>query len=541
MHDGILLPLSMKLQALIEDPYAVDQGGLPQVVSRSLASLDITKITEDSRQVIPGAIFVAVPGTKTDGWKFLGDAVERGAVILVGQGPDPNFDIPYLRVKESRRALAYLAAAWNGFPARQLVMIAVTGTDGKTTTTNLIYEILKAAGFDVGMISTLSAVIGQRKFATGFHVTTLGALDVQNYLAQMVTEGLTHCVLETTSHGLAQQRVLGCDFDLAVVTNITHEHLDYHGSFEQYRQAKRILFEGLKNSAPKVAAVERMAILNRDDSSFEYLRTDLGVSVLSYGLHQEADVRAQDVRGSMEGLKFDILSDNFIQPIESSLIGQFNVSNCLAAFSATVAGLQISPAIAAKGIAMLQSVPGRMQPIDLGQSFLAMVDFAHTPGSMRRVLKSARTLTHGKIIVIFGSAGLRDRKKRKMMAAFAAELADFVILTAEDPRTESLPAILEEMAKGAKEKGAEEGSNFWRIEDRGEAMRFAVRLAQPDDFVLALGKGHEQSMTFGEIEIPWDDRTALRAALAELLGIEGPAMPRLPTSAEEIRNQNNGI
>ena len=520
----------MKFQELIEDPYAVTQGGLPQEISRALAGLDITKITADSRQVIAGAIFVAVPGSKTDGWQFLGDAVDRGAGILVGQGPDPNFDVPYIRVKESRRALAYLAAAWNGYPARRLVMIGVTGTDGKTTTTNLIYEILRTAGIKVGMISTLNTVIGQREFATGYHVTTPGALEVQNHLAQMVSAGLTHCVLETTSHGLAQQRVLGCDFDLALAANITHEHLDYHGSFEQYRHAKRMLFESLENSAPKKVAIERKAILNRDDSSFDYLQAGLGVTLLSYGLDQEADVRAQAVRVSMQGLKFSIVSEEYVQPIESSLIGEYNVSNCLAAFSAAVEGLGISPATAAKGIAMLQSVPGRMEPIDLGQSFLAMVDFAHTPSSMRRVLETARALTRGRIIALFGSAGLRDREKRRMMAAVAAELADFVILTAEDPRSESLPAILEEMAEGAQGKGAEEGRNFWRIEDRGEALRFAVRLAQPEDLVLALGKGHEQSMAFGEIEYPWDDRSAMRAALAELLEIEGPAMPRLPTS-----------
>lgn len=520
----------MKFQELVEDPLAAAQGGLPQNVPHPLASLEITNITADSRQVTTGAIFVAVPGLTTDGWQFLNDAVDRGALILVGEGPDPDLEVPYIKVNESRRALAYLAAAWNGYPARQLVMIGVTGTDGKTTTTNLIYEILRIANVKTGMISSVKAVIGQLEMATGSHVTTPSALEVQKHLAEMVAAGMTHCVLETTSHGLAQHRVLGCDFDLAVATNITHEHLDYHGSFDQYRKSKRMLFESLEFSALKQSDIERMAILNRDDSSHNFLKTGLHVPVQDYGLHQDANVRAQAVRVSSKGLVFEIMTDNYVQPIESSLIGGYNVANILAAFSVAVEGLGISPATAARGIANMQHVPGRMEAIDLGQSFEAMVDFAHTPNSTRRVLETAHDITEGKIIAILGSAGLRDREKRKLMAAVAAELADRVILTAEDPRTESLTAILAEMAEGAQGQGAEEGTEFWRIEDRGDAMRFAISIAQPGDLILALGKGHEQSMAFGEIEYPWDDRTAFRAALSEYLGIEGPVMPRLPTS-----------
>jgi UDP-N-acetylmuramoyl-L-alanyl-D-glutamate--2,6-diaminopimelate ligase len=411
----------------------------------------------------------------------------------------------------------------------------VTGTDGKTTTANLIYQILLAASIRAGMISTVNAVIGNQVLDTGFHVTTPEAPDVQRYLAQMVMSGLTHVVLETTSHGLEQQRVSGCEFDVAVVTNIKHEHLDYHGTYEAYRAAKARLFTGLGETRPKPVGNPRAAVLNRDDSSFDFLAGILArdipeVRQLSYGMGGGTSVTAAAVETTPAGLRFTAIGPGYAVPIETRLIGEFNVSNCLAAFTATVEGLGVNPEFARQGIAALPGIPGRMEMIDLGQNFLAIVDFAHTPNALRRALEAARQLTTGRVICVFGSAGLRDRAKRRMMAEISTELADLSILTAEDPRTESLEDILAEMAAGAVARQGIEGKNFWRVPDRGAAIRFALEQASPGDVVMSCGKGHEQSMCFGETEYPWDDRVAMRAALADLLGLPGPEMTWLPTS-----------
>ena len=512
----------MRLHELLTDIPDLDPGGLPDS--------DVSGVTADSRQVLPGTVFVAIPGLTLNGSTFLPDAARRGACLLIGEGPDPALGVAYRRVPEARWTLAQLAAAWHGRPARQMVMIGVTGTDGKTTTCNLIHAILQAAGLRAGMISTVNAVIGDRVLDTGFHVTTPEAIEVQSYLAQMVTAGLTHCVLEATSHGLDQHRVAACDFDLGVVTNITHEHLDYHGDFETYREAKARLFAGLSIRAPKTVSVTPAAILNQDDGSFEYLASRSGVRRISYGLTEAAEVHAENLAPAPDGLAFDVIGPGYRQPIRSSLRGRFNAANILAAFAAAVEGLGIAPAIAAHGIAAVAAVPGRMEPVDLGQPFTALVDFAHTPNALRRALEAARTMTTGKVIAVIGSAGLRDRAKRRMMAEAAVEMADETVLTAEDPRTEPLDAILAEMAAGAEERGGVEGRTYWRVPDRGQALRFAVGRARAGDLVITCGKGHEQSMCFGETEYAWDDRQALRAALAERLGLPGPQMPILPTT-----------
>ncbi|HSB02820.1 MAG TPA: UDP-N-acetylmuramoyl-L-alanyl-D-glutamate--2,6-diaminopimelate ligase, partial [Anaerolineales bacterium] len=418
-------------------------------------------------------------------------------------------------------------------------VIGVTGTDGKTTTTNLIYQILLAAQIKAGMISTVNAVVGEEVLDTGFHVTTPDAHDVQRYLAQMVAAGLTHVVLETTSHGWSQYRVDACEFDVGVVTNITHEHMDEHGSYENYRIAKSRLFLSLEFTSEKPQGNPRLGVINRDDlKSFYFLNSLITVRKLNYGLSAGTDVRAVDVNDSPSGIHFTAHSKDFSVRVSSKLVGTYNVSNCLAALTAAVYGLNIKPEIAAQGIAALEGIPGRMERVDMGQSFSAVVDFAHTPNALKVTLEAAREMLsskeqgrgeRGRVIAVFGSAGLRDKAKRYMMAEVSASLADLTVLTAEDPRTESLEGILEEMAAGARSKGGREGETFWRIPDRGEAIRFALSLARAGDIVLACGKGHEQSMCFGAREHSWDDRIALRAALSELLGVEGPQMPYLPT------------
>jgi UDP-N-acetylmuramoyl-L-alanyl-D-glutamate--2,6-diaminopimelate ligase len=512
------------------------------VISGEPDETPITGITADSRKVEPGNLFVACTGGAVDGHLYIHDAIKRSAAAVVGEkdwverngnspyGAGEGGASPYIRVANSRQALAYLAAAFYGYPARKLTMIGVTGTDGKTTTTNLIYHILLEAGMRAGMISTVNAVIGDQVLDTGFHVTTPDAPDIQHYLAMMVDAGLTHVILETTSHGWAQYRVDACEFDIGVVTNITHEHLDYHGSYEAYRAAKARLFTSLSDTLPKSQGNPRLAILNRDDASCAYLADISHSALLTYGLSEGADVCAEDIHSDAIGSHFIIKKNKLRIAIDTQLFGIFNISNCLAALTTTIFGLDIDPQTAAAAIAKFPGVPGRMERIELGQPFTAIVDFAHTPNALRMALETVRDiLTTQRVIAIFGSAGLRDQAKRRMMAEVSAELADITIITAEDPRTESLDDILQEMANGARAWGGEEGNNLFCVPDRGEAIRLGVRLAREGDIVIACGKGHEQSMCFGMTEYPWDDRTAMRAAISELLGIPGPEIPYLPT------------
>ncbi len=497
-----------------------------------VAELMVNGITADSRAVAPGSLFVAVPGVNVDGHTFISAALQAGAVAVVGERPPATLtlppNVPYVRVPDARQALGWLHAAWHDFPSRRLVLIGVTGTDGKTTTTNLIYQMLRAAGLAAGMISTVNAQIGERRYDTGLHTTTPPAAEVQHYLAQMVDAGTTHAVLEVTSHGLAQQRLAGCDFDVAVMTNVTHEHLDYHGSLEAYLAAKTQLFVGLETAYEKPDQ-PKIAVLNYDDPISYPALSKLPLDSLSYALDaDEADVTARRVRYSAQGLAFELHIPGEAVDIVSPLVGSYNVSNILAAATAALA-VGVPLEAVAQGAAEMRGVPGRMELIDEGQPFTAIVDFAHTPNALRQALATARQMTgpQGRVIVVFGSAGLRDKDKRRMMGEVAGAAADLTVITAEDPRTEPLPDIIETIAQGLIAQGRREGQDFWRVPDRGAAILRAVELARPGDVLLTCGKGHEQSMCFGETEYPWDDRTALRRAL------HGETLASLPTHSAD--------
>jgi UDP-N-acetylmuramoyl-L-alanyl-D-glutamate--2,6-diaminopimelate ligase len=503
-------------------------------IQRGDPTKPITALVWDSRRACPGSLFVAYRGVAVDGHAFIPQAVRNGAQCVVAERPIEEVELPqsqyqedaliYVQVPDGREALAWLSAAWHGFPARHMAMIGVTGTDGKTTTVHLIYHILRAGAHQVGMISTVSAVFGDKLVDTGLHTTTPDAFDVQQLLADMVSEGIEICVLEATSHGLAQHRVTACDFDVAVVTNITHEHLDLHGSLEAYRAAKARLFAGLSTAARK-PNVPKIAVLNRDDSSYAYLRSYSADMVLSYGQHPHADVRASQVQCTPDGIQLVIESPWGSFPVQSTLVGAFNVYNILAAATAGLA-MGVSPAAVQQAVGVFQGVKGRMERVECGQPFTALIDFAHTPNSLRQALQSARSLAApgGRVIVVFGCAGMRDVEKRALMGRAAAELADYAVLTAEDPRTESLDAILEAIAEGCRRSGGIEGKTFERIPDRGAAIARGVALAQPGDVLLVCGKGHERSMCFGDIEYEWDDRAALTLAL------KGEVMSTLPTA-----------
>ncbi len=492
-------------------------------------------VVEADSDIMPGGVFVARRGLSVDGHDFIARAIECGAAAIVGERELKNLSVPYAQVKNAQEAVGFLAAAYHDFPARKLIVVGVTGTDGKTTTSTLIHSILRVAtDGKAGLISTVAADIGDKTVDTGLHVTTPGAPQIQGLLAQMVANGLTHCVLEMTSHGLAQGRLNGVDIDVAVLTNVTHEHLDYHGTFENYRAAKGRMFEMLSRSYRK-AGQPKISIINADDPNADFFAAFPADKVIRYGLQDGADFQATNFQYSPDGTRFQIKFENgYNHKLTSdvfftTLVGSFNVLNCLAAIETGLA-LSSGSGSAFEGIEAVKTVPGRMERIDEGQDFMVIVDFAHTPNALKNALQAGRQmLAPGKkLIAVFGSAGLRDREKRRMMAEVAAQIADFTILTAEDPRTESLDEILQAMANGCIAQGGVEGRTFMRVPDRGEALYEACWMAQAGDIVMACGKGHEQSMCFGKTEYPWDDREAVRLAL------RGMPLLTLPTAGEGV-------
>ena len=483
----------------------------------------IRQITADSRQVQPGALFLAYRGVSMDGHRFIPQALAAGAAAVVGE-QDLALPAPYLRVDNGRRALGLLCAAWEGQPSRRMGVIGVTGTDGKTTTSNLIHSILAAAGVDAGLLTTVNARVGSQILDTGLHTTTPDAPDLQRYLGMMAAAGCRWAVVETTSHGLSQWRVSGIDYDLAVFTNVTHEHLDEHGDYEGYLAAKGRLLELMAQSSPK-PGVPKGAVLNADDRSFPYLRAYDVPRLLTYGL-RHGDVRAFDLRREPAGQRFTITwGRQRSLAAATPLIGEFNVYNCLAA--TTVAFLLgIEDEAIRRGLATMEGIPGRMERIHRGQDFTAIVDFAHTSFALDAALRTARGLTEGKLICVFGSAGLRDLAKRRMMGEVAGRLADLTVVTAEDPRTEDLQSILAVSVAACQEVGGK----VLAEPDRYRAIQLAIGQARPGDLVIVCGKGHEQSMCFGTTEYPWDDAMALRHALDVHLGLAVDPPPLvLPT------------
>ena len=478
-------------------------------------------VSESSLDIEEGGLFGARRGLSTDGHRYIQDAAAAGAAAVVGEVEQSSLSVPYVRVKNARDVLGPLAAAYYDFPARKLAVIGITGTDGKTTTSHILHHILKQApGIKAGYISTLSADFGDETVETGLHVTTPGAPRIQAYLARMAEAGLTHCILEMTSHGLAQGRLQAVDIDVAALCNVMHEHLDFHGSWENYRAAKAIMFRMLGRSWRK-PGLTKSSVINADDPSADYFLAIPADQSVLYGIHNRADYRAAAVCCRPDSTSFAVRG----KTIEMRLVGEFNVSNALAAISAA-RQLKVGWGDIQQGIAALDLVSGRMERIDEGQDFIAIVDFAHTPNALQRALEAGRAMlpTGKRLIAVFGSAGLRDVEKRRMMAETAVGLADMTLLTAEDPRTESLDDILEMMAQGCTAAGAVEGEAFLRVPDRGEAIYQACRMARAGDVVMVCGKGHEQSMCFGTTEHPWDDRAAMRSAL------RGEPLATLPTA-----------
>lgn len=483
---------------------------------------DIRHIAEDSRRVEPGSLFVAVKGSAHDGHKFISQALENGAVAVAGsrqeRPADLPGDVPYVYVPDDRAAVAQLSAAYFGYPSRKLQVIGVTGTDGKTTTSTLIHSILTAAGRNAGLISTIRAEIAGRSYDTGFHVTTPEAFDVQRYLHDMVEAGTEAAVLETTSHALDQGRTLCVDYDVAVVTNVTHEHLDWHGSWDNYMAAKAKLFEAL-NTSQRKPGTPKVAVINADDTSYSWLKRISADLQWVYGLdrRQQPDITVEEITYTADGTRFKAQTPVADIAVKMHLPGKHNVYNALAAIGATLA-LGVPKEAVQQGLAAVEQIRGRMEWVEEARplGFDVVVDFAHTPNGLEKTLELARELAaprKGRVIVVFGAAGLRDKEKRTLMGDVAGRLADVTVITAEDPRTERVEDISGQIAKALEAQGRIERKDFWQVPDRAEAIAFAIGLAQPGDIVLTCGKSHESSMCYGTEELPWDEFAAVRAGL----------------------------
>jgi len=479
----------------------------------------IRRVQHDSRAVEAGDLFVCIPGERADGHDFAQQAVEAGAVALVASADRVadlgGLGVPVVGVRDPRAAMASIAAAHEGYPGRELTVIGITGTDGKSTTAFLTVAALEAAGLQVGLLSTIETRIRGEVVPMAARLTTQEAPVVQRLLGDMVEAGCTHAIVEATSHGLALHRLDECTFDVGVFTNLSPDHLDFHGTFEEYRKTKGMLFEML-NDQPH-GAPQRTAVLNADDQSWQYFAGRTRARVVTYGIENDSsDVQTDDLMEWSDGSTFTLTAGD--DSIEASvrLPGRFNVSNATAAITAGAAlGLEIE-ALAA-GVAACRGVPGRMEPIS-GAPFDVIVDYAHTPKAMRLVLETLRLVVRGRLIVLFGCAGERSPDRRSGLGSVAAELADYTVLTEEDPRSEPSEAIIAEIAIAMTAGGAVEGEQFERVLDRREAIDRALALAEAGDLVLIAGKGHERSIERADGAQSWDDREVTREQISQRFG-----------------------
>lgn len=516
------MPTPPRLPAPRPRPLSALLAEVPVLAASGDLACAIDHQTCDSRQARPGSLFVAYRGVALDSHRFLADAVARGAsACLVERDPEALRaeqalppEVALVQVADGRLARGLVAGALYDHPSRQMAIVGVTGTDGKTTTSSLLHAILLGAGRRAGLISTVGARVGEDVVDTGLHATTPEPEELQALLALMRDQGLEEAVVETSSHGLAQHRVADVAYDVAVLTNLTREHLDYHQDLAGYREAKGLLFRALARG-PRKPGLVPTAVLNGDDHNLAWFAAIPAERRLVYGLQAGVDFRlARRLSPQGFGQRFLAATPAGEVEVSTALMGDYNIANILAAMAAAFA-LGVVPADMAAPLASFGGVPGRMEAILEGQPFAAVVDFAHTPNALAQVLAAARRLagSAGRVIVVFGCAGLRDVPKRADMGRVAGERADLVVLTAEDPRTEDPAAIIDASARGLLAAGRVEGQDFWREPDRFQAIRRAVALARAGDVLLVCGKGHEQSMCFGTTEYPWDDRQALRAAL----------------------------
>jgi UDP-N-acetylmuramoyl-L-alanyl-D-glutamate--2,6-diaminopimelate ligase len=467
----------------------------------------ISGLVIDSRRVVPGTLFFALPGQRADGATFIDEAVSRGAVAVVTQGKLPALPparVTFIQVADARAMLAAVAQRYFKFPDREMTVVGVTGTNGKTTITHLVKQFLN--GEDrVGLLGTISYDLGARTVPS--YRTTPESIDIYGLMAQMRDAGCRHAVMEVSSHGIDQQRVRGVNFAAAVFTNLTRDHLDYHKTIEAYFEVKSRLFSGGTGAPPKVSVV------NLDDAHGASLAAKIAnerveTKLVTFGENPQAQIRAENVTLNFKNTTFRLVWPGGSLDVDSPLIGRYNVSNLLAAI-ATAWGLGRDPQVFLGRLKNFKGVPGRMERIEEGQPFNVLVDYAHTDDALRNALGMLRAITPGRLLVVFGCGGNRDRTKRPLMTRAVQEFADFAFATADNPRTEPIARIFDDMREGviAPEKIT------W-IDDRRRAINLALDMAKPGDCLLIAGKGHESYQEFADTVFPFDDRQVVR----ELIG-----------------------
>ncbi|MCG9968084.1 UDP-N-acetylmuramoyl-L-alanyl-D-glutamate--2,6-diaminopimelate ligase [Pelotomaculum terephthalicicum JT] len=468
-------------------------------------------ITYDSRKVCPGFLFVSIKGFKSDGHDYVGQAVKQGAVAVVMERKvELPPDIAWAVVQDTRHALAVLSARFYGDPAKELKMIGVTGTNGKTTTASLISAILGLSGAKVGLIGTIHNRIGTQVIPG--NNTTPESTDLQALLRRMVREGVGACVMEVSSHALALNRVDGCEFDMAVFTNLTQDHLDFHQSMGQYLEEKLKLFKNLK--VPGDKSTIKHAVINADDPAAERFAQAAGGLVHTFGIKNTADVYATNVNINTRGVNFQIDGKLGRCQLNLCLTGLFNVYNALGAFTAAAA-LGVPHEIIKSALENIQGIPGRFEKVDAGQDFTVIVDYAHTPDGLENILKTARQLTQGRLITVYGCGGDRDRGKRPVMGSITAKYSDFQIITADNPRTESPAKIIQDIIEGVRPLAPKE--NYLVEQDRRKAIGLAISMARKGDVVIIAGKGHEDYQIIGTEKFPFEDRREAASAIKNYL------------------------
>jgi len=476
------------------------------VASKGDLDRPISGLAMDSRRVMPGNLFFALPGRRADGNSFIDEAIQRGAVAIVGEKIPSGTAarVTYIQVTDARRALAQVSQRYFKFPDKSLELIGVTGTNGKTTVTNLIKHLLSTSTQRVGLVGTVNYDLGARIVPS--YRTTPESLELFGMLAQMRDAGCRQAAMEVSSHGIDQQRVLGMQFGVSVFTNLTRDHLDYHKTLDAYFEVKSRLFNGGTGSAPKAAAI------NIDDPYGVRLAAEVPkhVKVVTFGEAPDATVRAENIRYNFKSTELTLAWPEGRVTLESPFIGRYNVSNLLAAFAACYA-LGRDPSVIAMRLKSFPGVSGRMERIEEGQAYNVLVDYAHTDDALRNALGMLRAITPGRLFVVFGCGGNRDRTKRPLMTAAVQEYADFAWATADNPRNEALSQIFTDMKTGVKDP-----SKIAFIEDRRHAISVALDAAKPGDCLLIAGKGHETYQEFADTIVPFDDRQVVR----ELIGIK---------------------
>lgn len=476
----------------------------------------IYDVTADSREVRQGSLFFCISGTHVDGHDYVEDAIRKGAVAVVAERQiSVSADITVIYVREVRRAMEDMVPYFFDYPSQKLRMVALTGTNGKTTTTHIVAHILHHAGYKTGVIGTIHALVGDKELPT--HNTTPDVIDLQRLLQLMVEEQVTHVCMEVSSHALVMGRVAGCEFDTAVFTNLTEDHLDYHKTMDNYAKAKSILFQMVSEKGQ--SKKKKAAWINSDDPYASVMMAAVSdkeiCPVATYGMEKDAVLTAFDNQFTGKSSSFKLKFDEKTYSIETKLAGRFNIYNTMAAIGAALSeGISVEDIIEA--LADFRSVPGRFELIDEGQPYAVVVDYAHTPDGLEKILYTAQEITKGKVIIVFGCGGDRDRMKRPIMGGIAAKLADVIVITSDNPRTEDPVEIIKEVAAGVEPVVKDEENKKYKIiSDRRSAIRYAISVAGKDDMVIIAGKGHEDYQILKDRTIHFDDREEARKALKE--------------------------